>query len=89
MESDAECPRSRPNLAFPPSLTSFASLGPIPQPSTIVKPNREQQKANALTGAAPLNGHRSLSVQAYSYYDQYKFQQVIDKIDELINALRG
>ena len=35
-----------------------------------------------------MNGHRSLSVQAYSYYDQYQFQQVIDKIDELINALR-
>ncbi len=29
-----------------------------------------------------------LSEQAYAFYDQYQFQEVIDKIDELINALR-
>ena len=34
------------------------------------------------------NGVNTLSVAAYSYYDQWQMQQVIDKIDELINALR-
>ena len=38
--------------------------------------------------SANSNGVGALSVQAFSYYDQYQFQQVIDKIDELINALR-
>ena len=34
------------------------------------------------------NGVNTLSVAAYSYYDQWQMQQVLDKIDELINALR-
>lgn len=34
------------------------------------------------------NGVGTLGQSAYSYYDQWQMQMVMDKIDELINALR-